>query len=138
MALFAHLAPADFLAFRPYLGTASGSESAQFRQVQRALGLRGAGDSPVYEAFAAALARAGLTPEELYRQGARAGVLYRLAETLVEIAESFWLITAAHVHAAARTIGQRPGTGGTSGVAYLEEALKVRAFPELWAVRTDL
>ena len=41
MTLFTHLAPADFLAFRPYLGTASGSESAQYRRVQRVLGLRG-------------------------------------------------------------------------------------------------
>src|SRR5687768_1253177 len=44
MTLFTHLAPADFLAFRPYLGTASGAESAQFRQVQRVIGLRGDAD----------------------------------------------------------------------------------------------
>jgi tryptophan 2,3-dioxygenase len=39
---------------------------------------------------------------------------------------------------AERTIGQRPGTGGTSGVEYLAEALKTKAFPDLWAVRTRL
>jgi tryptophan 2,3-dioxygenase len=138
MVLFDHLSPATFLAFRPYLGTASGSESAQFRQVQRALGLRGAGDGALYGAFAAALAGAGLTLEDVYRDLTRAGVYYRLAETLVDISEGFWLLTAAHVRVAERTIGQRPGTGGTSGVEYLAEALKTKAFPELWAVRTRL
>ncbi len=137
MTLFTHLAPADFLAFRPYLGTASGSESAQFRRVQRVLGLRG-DSSPLYSAFAGALARTGVSLEDLYRTGARAGLPYQAAEALVALSESFWLLTAAHVHAAERTIGNRPGTGGTSGVAYLQEALRVKAFPELWAVRTHL
>ena len=138
MVLFDSLAPQTFLAFRPYLGTASGSESAQFRQVQRALGLRGNTGSPVYSAFAAALERAGLTLVDVYRDPSRVGVLYRVAEALVDISESFWLLTAAHVRIAERTIGQRPGTGGTTGVEYLAEALKARAFPELWDVRTQL
>ncbi len=80
----------------------------------------------------------GPTLEDLYRAGARAGLPYLVAEALVALSESFWQLTAAHVHAAARTIGQRPGTGGTSGVAYLEQALRVKAFPELWEVRTRL
>src|SRR5947208_5245081 len=37
MVLFDHLSPRSFLAFRPYLGAASGSESRQFRDVERAL-----------------------------------------------------------------------------------------------------
>lgn len=137
MTLFTQLAPADFLAFRPYLGTASGSESAQFRKVQRVIGLRGDAD-PLYRSFTGALARAGIDLVALYRDGARAGLPYQLAEALVALSESFWQLTAAHVHAAERTIGQRPGTGGTSGVAYLMEALRVKAFPELWDVRTRL
>jgi tryptophan 2,3-dioxygenase len=137
MTLFTHLAPNDFLAFRPYLGTASGAESAQFRKVQRVIGLRGDA-APLYTAFAGALSRAGITLEGLYREGARAGLSYQLAEALVALSESFWQLTAAHVHAAERTIGMRPGTGGTSGVSYLMEALKVKAFPELWEVRTRL
>jgi tryptophan 2,3-dioxygenase len=139
MVLFDHLPPGDFLAFRPYLGTASGSESAQYREVQRALGLRrGKPHSDLYAAFAGALGRAGLTLDELYREPSRGGALYRLAEALVDISQGFWLLTAAHVQVAERTIGQRPGTGGTSGVAYLAEALKSKAFPELWDVRTRL
>ena len=138
MVLFDHLSPHSFLTIRPYLGSASGSESAQFREVQRALGLRGRADSPVYRAFVGAVERAGYALEELYRSPSRAGVLYRVAEGLVDVSELFWQLCAAHVQIAERTIGQRPGTGGTAGVAYLAQALETKAFPELWAVRTRL
>src|SRR5215212_3315854 len=138
MVLFDHLSPRSFLAFRPYLGQASGSESAQYRAVERALGLRTPGGSPLYQVFAAALDRAGFTLDTVYQNASRAGVLYRVAEVLVDISEGFWLLTAAHVRIAERTIGQRSGTGGTSGVAYLARALERKAFPELWEVRTRL
>src|SRR6185437_13801523 len=59
MVLFDNLSPRSFLAFRPYLGAASGSESGQFRDVQKALGLRGQASSPVFRAFLAALDAAG-------------------------------------------------------------------------------
>src|SRR5438128_8825528 len=61
MVLFDHLSPRSFLAFRPYLGSASGSESSQFRDVQRALGLRGQTGSPIYASFMHALTAADLT-----------------------------------------------------------------------------
>lgn len=138
MVLFDHLSPRSFLAFRPYLGQASGSESAQYHEVERALGLRTPTPSPVYLAFAAALQRADLTLDTLYQNPSRGGALYRVAESLVDISEGFWLLTAAHVRIAERTIGQRPGTAGTSGVAYLAQALKSKAFPDLWDVRTRL
>ncbi len=138
MVLFDHLSPRSFLAFRPYLGQASGSESRQFRDVERALGLRASRGSPIYDAFMMAVERAGLTLETVYQAPSRAGVLYRLAELLVDISEGFWLLTAAHVRIAERTIGQKPGTGGTTGVAYLAQALERKAFPELWDVRTRL
>ena len=138
MVLFDHLSPRSFLAFRPYLGQASGSESKQYREVERALGLRGSTGSPIYEAFSATLDRAGFSLETLYQNPSRGGVLYRVAELLVDISEGFWLLTAAHVRIAERTIGQKAGTGGTSGVEYLARALETKAFPELWDVRTRL
>ena len=139
MVLFDRLSPRSFLAFRPYLGPASGSESAQFRDVQKALGLRGRAASPTYEAFMAALAARGLTLERTYQDPSAAGALYRVAEALVDISEQFWQLCAVHVQIAERTIGQRPGTGGTSGVPYLAGVLETaRAFPELWSVRTRL
>jgi tryptophan 2,3-dioxygenase len=139
MVLFDHLSPRSFLAFRPYLGSASGSESGQFRDVQKALGLRGRGGSPVYNAFLRALESANLTLEDIYRNPSSAGALYRVAEALVDISEEFWQLCAVHVQIAERTIGQRPGTGGTTGVSYLAEMLEgAKAFPELWGVRTRL
>ena len=139
MVLFDHLSPRSFLAFRPYLGSASGSESAQFRDVQKALGLRGQAGSPAYNAFLSALQATELKLEDLYHDPSRAGVLYRVAEGLVDISEQFWQLCAVHVQIAERTIGQRPGTGGTTGVAYLAEGLEnARAFPDLWDIRTRL
>ncbi len=139
MVLFDNLSPRSFLAFRPYLGNASGSESAQWREVQKALGVRGQSGSPVYQAFLAAIGRAELALEDVYRSPSAAGALYRVAEGLVDISEQFWQLCAVHVQIAERTIGQRPGTGGTSGAAYLAEVLDTsKAFPDLWAVRTRL
>ncbi len=138
MAAFDQLAPRSFLEFRPLLGTASGAESAQYFQVARALGVRGPGGSPVYDSFAAALAEAGVDLETLYREPERAPLLYRVAEALTDISERFWLMTAYHVRIADRAIGDRPGTGGTSGVEFLMQALREKAFPALWAVRTRL
>jgi tryptophan 2,3-dioxygenase len=139
MVLFDNLSPRSFLAFRPYLGSASGSESAQWREVQKTLGIRGKAGSPVYLAFLEAISAAELSLEDVYRNPSAAGALYRVAEALVDISEEFWQLCAVHVQIAERTIGQRPGTGGTSGAAYLAEVLEdARAFPDLWAVRTRL
>jgi tryptophan 2,3-dioxygenase len=138
MVLFAHLSPRVFLNFRGYLGTASGSESEQWRLVQKALGLRGQAASPVFQALVKAVDARELSLLDVYQDPSRAGVLYRLAEVLVDISDLFWQMTAAHVQVAERTIGGREGTGGTSGVSYLKEALNVKAFPELLEVRTQL
>ena len=35
-----------------------------------------------------------------------------------------------------RTIGTKPGTGGSDGAAYLATTLFRPAFPDLWAIRT--
>jgi len=107
--------------------------------VQRALGLRGQSTSATYLAFVAALDAQRLSLEDAYRDPSAAGALYRVAEALVDISEQFWQLCAVHVQIAERTIGQRPGTGGTTGVSYLAETLQgAKAFPELWAVRTRL
>jgi len=37
-----------------------------------------------------------------------------------------------------RLIGNKAGTGGTSGVGYLKRTLDIVLFPELWQVRTHL
>ena len=37
-----------------------------------------------------------------------------------------------------RTIGMKTGTGGSSGVGFLQRALELTFFPELFAVRTEI
>jgi tryptophan 2,3-dioxygenase len=37
-----------------------------------------------------------------------------------------------------RTIGARPGTGGSAGAAYLRTTVGAPFFPDLWAIRSEL
>ena len=75
---------------------------------------------------------------EVYRHAERHFDLYELAEELVDLEEGFRTWRFRHVSTVERIIGQKPGTGGSTGVAYLKAALERRFFPELWAVRTRL
>jgi tryptophan 2,3-dioxygenase len=43
-----------------------------------------------------------------------------------------------HARMAERTIGRRLGSGGSSGVEYLDQTTAYRIFPELWSVRSCL
>ncbi len=43
-----------------------------------------------------------------------------------------------HVQMVRRTIGDKRGTGGSGGASYLATTLLRPAFPDLWAVRTEL
>ena len=64
--------------------------------------------------------------------------LYELAESLMDIDDLFQTWRFRHANTVERIIGSKPGTGGTSGAAYLRKAVGIRLFEELWAVRTDL
>jgi len=64
--------------------------------------------------------------------------LYELAEKLVDIEYRFNLWRYTHMKTVERIIGAKPGTGGTSGVSYLQKALGLRFYPELWDVRTEI
>jgi tryptophan 2,3-dioxygenase len=74
----------------------------------------------------------------VYRAPREHWELYELAEELVDLEDAFRLWRFRHVTTVERIIGFKPGTGGTSGVAYLRRMLDVVLFPELWKVRTDL
>lgn len=63
---------------------------------------------------------------------------YHLCETLVDIEENFQLWRFRHMKAVERIIGHRKGTGGSSGVGFLQKALELTFFPELLEVRTEL
>jgi tryptophan 2,3-dioxygenase len=64
--------------------------------------------------------------------------LYELAEKLVDLEHEFQMWRFSHMKTVERIIGYGKGTGGTSGVAFLQKALGLRFFPELWSVRSEL
>ncbi|MCE3554140.1 tryptophan 2,3-dioxygenase family protein [Pseudonocardia sp. RS11V-5] len=64
--------------------------------------------------------------------------VYETCEELVDIEENFQLWRFRHLKTVERTIGFKRGTGGSSGVTFLREALSLTFFPELYAVRTEI
>ena len=63
---------------------------------------------------------------------------YEMAEKLVDVEERFQLWRFRHMKTVHRIIGHKQGTGGSSGVTFLQRALELTFFPELWDVRTEL
>lgn len=63
---------------------------------------------------------------------------YALCERLIDVDESFQLWRFRHMKTVERIIGYKPGTGGSSGVGFLKQALELSCFPEVWSVRTDI
>ena len=75
---------------------------------------------------------------EIYRQPERYWTEYALCERLVDVEESFQLWRFRHLKTVERIIGYKTGTGGSSGVGFLQRALDLKFFPELLEVRTRL
>lgn len=75
---------------------------------------------------------------EIYEQPAKHWDAYEMCEKLVDIEEYFQLWRFRHMKTVERIIGFRPGTGGSSGVAFLRRALEMSFFPELFSVRTGI
>ncbi|SDD76894.1 tryptophan 2,3-dioxygenase [Actinokineospora iranica] len=61
-----------------------------------------------------------------------------VAEHLVDLDEGVQEWRYRHVKMVERTIGAKPGTGGSPGAEYLRGTLFAPAFPDLWAVRSEL
>ena len=157
--VLATLTPVDYSAFRDVLGTSSGFQSAQFRELEYRLGIKDAkfldfyeGGSPgharlvqamaepsLWEVANAALERAGAESWlAVYQDAERWFELYQLAEKLVDIDDALSSWRHKHVVTVERIIGMKRGTGGSAGAAYLRSTLDKRAFPELWSLRTQL
>ena len=64
--------------------------------------------------------------------------VYETCEELVDIEDTFQTWRFRHLKTVERIIGYKKGTGGSSGVAFLQRALSLTFFPELFAVRTDI
>jgi tryptophan 2,3-dioxygenase len=172
------MTPMSFNSFRQRLESASGFQSAQFREVEFLLGhkdpkvLRHHPEgSPGRRRLESLLARPALQ-DSLLRYLADAGYevptkllerdvsrpyaassevqavlleLYRgdplrqmVCERLVDLDEGLQEWRYRHVKMVERTIGDKTGTGGSSGAAYLRSTLHHPFFPDLWAIRGDL
>jgi len=166
--VLATLTPVDYTAFRDVLGTSSGFQSAQFRELEFRLGIKDPKFLDFYEGGSegharlekaliepslwdeanAGLVRAGFDIEgngslktawlEVYRRPDEYFGLYQLAEKLVDLDDALAAWRHKHMLTVERIIGMKTGTGGSAGAAYLASTLSKRAFPELWALRTEL
>ena len=151
------LPPQRFAQFRGYLGSSSGSQSAQFRAIEAVSGLRDPhflqalaehGEPPaivqralerptLQQLFDDMLAASGATASEVYTNPEHTS-LFLLAEGLLEYEQGFSLWRFLHVQLVERIIGPgTTGTGGTLGARYLQRTVSQRFFPNLWAVRHE-
>jgi len=172
------MTPVSFQSFRARLESASGFQSAQFREFEFLLGakrrrsvehyaegtdernrLEARFAAPtIWDAFLRYLVETGVgVPAEALGRDLRTPIepcealqpvlveLYRndpdarsVAERLVDLDEGVQEWRYRHVKMVERTIGFKRGTGGSSGAGYLRDTLFRPAFPDLWAIRTEL
>lgn len=151
----------EFQGFRAALGTASGIQSEQYREIERLAGgereqappIPGGARRSLRFAFLHALGRAHAAgrgadgPNEAGAKdaGPASQLLHRLwhspdlvteravAERLMAFDEQMAVWRGRHATLAQQMIGDTTGTGGSSGVRYLEDAVARRFFPELHA-----
>ena len=116
-------------------------------------------DAPtLWDAFVRYLARAGYAPPAAaLERDVRAAIepdpalqevlirVYRgdpknaeLCERLVDLDEGIQEWRYRHVKMVERTIGKKPGTGGSAGSEYLRTTLMQPLFPDLWEIRSRL
>ncbi|MCC6217347.1 MAG: tryptophan 2,3-dioxygenase [Polyangiaceae bacterium] len=82
--------------------------------------------------------RAGALFIESYRELPLLAWPRLLLDTVVELEEQLVLWRTRHARMVERVIGRRVGTGGSSGVDYLDQTARHRIFGELWTVRAVL
>jgi tryptophan 2,3-dioxygenase len=162
------MSPVEFNRFRSNLNPASGFQSLQFRELELLSGADPENYTALMElnpewkpilknrmrnlslrtAFFQLLATEGLLPDrdpekvnqvilKIYQDPAR-NQLHMLCEQLIGYDEQFQLWRFRHVQMVERMIGMKKGTGGSSGVGYLQRTLSIRFFPELWDARTGM
>jgi tryptophan 2,3-dioxygenase len=78
------------------------------------------------------------TFREIYEHPEEHWLAYETCEEFVDLEDNFQLWRFRHVKTVMRIIGTKRGTGGSSGVSFLQKALDLTFFPELFAVRTEI
>jgi tryptophan 2,3-dioxygenase len=157
------MTPLEFISFRQRLEAASGFQSDQFRQIEFLLGVKSEQainrfaegsrarqalerrfrEPPLWDAFLHYLSREGYDVSTdvqqilvtVYRTDAKNA---ELCERLVDLDEGLQEWRYRHAKMVERTIGAKPGTGGSSGAAYLRETVGRPIFPDLWEIRAQL
>ncbi|MEU0399881.1 tryptophan 2,3-dioxygenase family protein [Streptomyces sp. NPDC006197] len=125
----------DFATFRTLLGTASGAQSEQFHRLAHLIG-NAEQEGPLYESFAAWVARSGHTVSDVARQGIEAGVYYRIIEALLDVGNGYWRWQVGHISLITRVLGHHAGTGGTAGADHLVSRCTL-PFAELRELRSQ-
>jgi tryptophan 2,3-dioxygenase len=142
------MTPRQFTSFRSRLEAASGFQSKQFRELEALLGAR-AGDGPtVFDSLLAYLCTQGYAvaasagsksvQEVLLAVYSDDGEPAQVCERLVDLDEGMQEWRYRHLKMVERTIGAKPGTGGSSGAEYLRTTILQPVFPDLWAIRSEL
>ena len=150
------MTPLSFAGFRGRLESASGFQSAQFREWEAVLGRRDPSmlephpAGPARDRIEAAMSRpslydsflgfAGVPPGQdpvpaLTRIYAEDALVAMVCERMVDLDEGVQEWRYRHVKMVERTIGAKTGTGGSTGADYLRKTLFRPAFPALWEVR---
>ena len=75
---------------------------------------------------------------EIYNNHEEHWEAYETCEELVDLEENFQFWRFRHLRTVQRIIGMKTGTGGSSGAPFLQKALELTFFPELFAVRTEI
>ena len=78
------------------------------------------------------------TFKAIYASPAEYWSLYETCEALVDVEDAFQFWRFRHLKTVERMIGNKTGTGGSSGATFLRRALERTFFPELYSVRTAL
>ena len=113
--------------------TRSAKEVASAQAYLRAL------DAPEAERARTSRIRAALVFIESYRELPLLAWPREVIDAIVAFEQAFVVFRQRHARMVEREIGRRTGTGGSSGVDYLDAtALKYRVFSEVWATRTLL
>jgi len=72
---------------------------------------------------------------DVYRRDVKSA---EICERLVDLDEGIAEWRYRHVRMVERTIGNKPGTGGSRGAAYLQSTIGRNLFPDLWEIRSRL
>jgi tryptophan 2,3-dioxygenase len=169
------MTPQQFEGFRGMLGTSSGAQSAQFREIEAVLGHRAERllhrhpvGSVEHSRILAAMTRPSLfdsfleyvsvlgypvpadllyrdvsTPyqpspevqEVLAQAWADDSPVVQVGERLLDLDRAMQDWRYHHIAIVERIIGNKRGTGGSTGAAYLRATLREPMFPDLWRVR---